>query len=94
MDQFLKTVVPTSSNEVEIDAEKLRFHNSYLKVLDYAKISAVEFQKLSFDNSSNILKKYYVDMMVKYSAGGGKENFYEAVSFGKSKLVSICKGND
>lgn len=94
MEQYLKIVEePTLSNEVETDAEKLKFYNSHLKVWDYAEISAVEFQKLSFDNRSTILKKYYVGMTAKYSAGAGKKFFYEAVSSGKSKPVSICKGN-
>ena len=43
MDQFLKILELTSSNEVEIGAEKLRFFNSQLKVWDYAKILAIEF---------------------------------------------------
>ena len=94
MEQLLKIVEePTPANEVEIDAEKLKFYNSQLKVWDYAKISAVEFQKLSFDDRSNILKKYYVDMTAKYSAGAGKKFFHEAVSSGKLKPISFCKGN-
>lgn len=32
-------------------------------------------------------------MTVKYSAGGGKKFFYEAVSSGKSKPDSTYKGN-
>ena len=47
----------TSSNEVEIDADKLKFYNSQLKVWDYEKISASEFQKLSFDDKTSTLKK-------------------------------------
>ena len=60
---------------------------------DYAKILAIEFQKLSFDNRSSILKKYYVDMTAKYSAGANNKLFYDAVPSGKSKPVSICKEN-
>ena len=93
MDEFLKIVEPTLSNEVEIDVEKLKIYNSELKVQDSAKSSAVEFQKFSFDDRSSILKKYYVDITAKYSAGAGKKFFYEAVSSGKSKLPSICMGN-
>ena len=82
---------PTPSNQVEIDAEKLKFYNSQLKVWKYAKNSAAEFQKHSFDYRSSILKKYYVDVTAKYSAGAGKK--FEGVSSGKSKSVSVCKGN-
>ena len=32
MDEFLKIVEPTLSNEVEIDVEKLKIYNSELKV--------------------------------------------------------------
>ena len=78
---------PTPSNEVEIYAEKLKFYKSQLKVWDYAKVSAAEFQKLSFDDRSTILKKCHVDMTTKYSAGSGNKFFYEAVSSGKSKPV-------
>ena len=56
----------TSSNEVEIEADKRKFYNSQLRVWDYAKISASEFQKLSFDNKSITLKIYCVDMLTKY----------------------------
>ena len=72
MEEFLKIVKEPSSNEVVIDADKLKFFNSQLKVWEYAKISAAEFQKLSFDDRSSILKKYYVDMSAKYSVGAVK----------------------
>lgn len=78
---------------MEIDAGKLKFYNSQLKVWKYAKNSGAEFQKLSFDYRSSILKKYYVDVTAKYSAGAGKKFFFEAVSSGKSKSVSVFKGN-
>ena len=32
-------------------------------------------------------------MTAKYSVGAGNKFFYEAVSSGKSKSISICKGN-
>ena len=57
---------------METDPEKLRFFNTQLKVWEYAKILGAEFQKLSFDDRSSILKKYYVDMCIKYSVGAGK----------------------
>ena len=61
-----------SSNKVEIDPDKLKFFNSQLKVWEYAKILAAEFQKLLFGNRSSILKKYYVDMCTKCSVGASK----------------------
>ena len=57
---------------MEIDPEKLRFFNTQLKVWEYAKILGAEFQKLSFDDRSSILKKYYVYRCTKYSVGAGK----------------------
>ena len=94
MEKFLSiTEDSTSSNEVEIDADKQKFYNSQLRVGDYAKISASELQKISFDNKSIILKIYYVDMLAKYSVGAGKKFFYGVVSSGKSRSILICKGN-
>ena len=55
-----------------MDPEKLEFFNSKVKVWDIAKISSSEFQNLPFDDKSSILKKYYVDMLSKYSDGKGK----------------------
>lgn len=59
---------PTPSNQVEIDAEKLKFYNSQLKVWKYAKNSAAEFQKHSFDYRSSILKK----ILCRVSSGKSK----------------------
>ena len=56
MEEFLKIVQEPSSNEVVIDLNKLKFFNSQLKLWEYAKILAAEFQKLSLDNKSSILK--------------------------------------
>ena len=72
MDKFLKMVESKSSEEVTIDGERLKFFNSQLKVWEYVKISAVDYQKLSFDDRSSILKKYSVDISAKYSVGGSK----------------------
>ena len=72
MEEFLKIVQEPSSNEVVIDLNKLKFFNSQLKLWEYAKILAAEFQKLSLDNKSSILKQYYVDMSAKYLVGAGK----------------------
>ena len=58
MEKYLSIIEDSaSSNEVEIDADKLKFYNSQLKVWDYEKISASEFQKLSFDDKTSTLKK-------------------------------------
>ena len=76
MEKFLSIFEgSTSANEVQIDADKLKFYNSQLKLWDYAKILASEFRKLSFDDKTSILKKYYVDMSAKYSVSAGKKFF-------------------
>ena len=75
MGEFLKMVEPKSLDEVAVDGARLRFFNSQLKVWEYAKFSAADYQKLSFDDRSSILKKYYVDMSAKYSVGAGKISF-------------------
>ena len=72
MENFLIMVEqPAPSQEVEIDGERLQFFNTKLKIWDYAKISSSDYQKLSFENKSSILKSYYVDMSAKYSFGTG-----------------------
>ena len=43
-----------------------KIFNSRLKVGDFAKILASEFQNLPFGNKSSILKEYYTDMLSKY----------------------------
>ena len=45
-----------------MDPEKLKFFNSKLRVWDFAKISLPEFQSLSFDDKSLLLKNYYVEV--------------------------------
>ena len=73
MEKFLQIVEPTTQpDEMEMDPEKLNFFNSKLKVWDFAKVSSSEFQNLLFDNKSSLLKKYYVEMLAKYSDGKGK----------------------
>ena len=62
---------PAPSKEVAIDADRLKFFNSKLRIWDYAKISSSDYQKLSFKDKSSILKSYYVDMPAKYSLGTG-----------------------
>ena len=73
MDKLLQIVEPTTQpDEKEMDPEKLKFLNSKIKVWDFVKISSSEFRNLSFDNKSNLFKKYYVEMLAKYSEGKGK----------------------
>ena len=73
MEKFLQIVEPTAKpDEVEMDPEKSKIFNSKLKVWDFAKISSSEFQNLSFDDKSNLLKKYYVEILAKYSESNGK----------------------
>ena len=75
MEEFLGVVEDpslSSSAEVSTDADRLKFFNSKVKVWEYAKILASDFQKFSFDNRSSILKNYYLDMSTKYSTGAGK----------------------
>ena len=45
MEEFLRIIVEpaSTSTEVEMDSEKLKFFTSKLKILDYAKILAFEF---------------------------------------------------
>ena len=63
MEKFLQIIeAPVQPNEVEMDPEKLKVFNSKLKVWDFAKILASEFENLPFDDKSSILKKYYVVM--------------------------------
>ena len=51
MEKFIQNAqAPTQSDEVEINPEKLKFFDSKLKVWDFAKISASEFQNLPFDS--------------------------------------------
>ena len=60
MEEFLKIVEEPLSTEVATDYDRLEFFNSKLKVWDYVKISAADYQKLSFDYRSSILKKYLI----------------------------------
>ena len=66
MEEFLKIVEEPSSSsaaEVLIDGGKVNFFNSEVKVSEYAKISASDFQKFSFDNKSSILN---IDTLARY----------------------------
>ena len=59
------------SAEITIDADRIKFFNTKVKIWEYTKISTSGFQKLSFDERASILKNYYSDISVKYSVGAG-----------------------
>ena len=76
MEKFLQIIELTAqAHEAEMDPQKLKFFNSNLKVWDFAKISSSEFQSLSFDDKSRLLKNYYLEMSSKYTEGRGKRLF-------------------
>ena len=84
MEEFLRVVEEpaSTSTEVEIDPEKLKFFASMLKMWDYAKISAHWFQNLSFEDKSKILRNSYTEMSSKYLLTPGKKFlllFYSAI---------------
>ena len=77
MDQLIQIIeAPISSDDVKMDPGKLKFFSSKLKIWDYAKITASEFQNLSYDDKANVLKKYYIDICSRYSSGSGKSFFF------------------
>ena len=63
------------STKVEIDPEKHKFFTSKLKIWGYAKISALEFQNLSFEDKSKILRNYHTEMSPKYLLNSGPNLF-------------------
>ena len=65
-------------NEVEMDPEKPKRFNPQLKVWDFAKILASEFQNLPFGDKSNILKKYHID------------TYHQNILLVKAKLFFAC----
>ena len=76
MEKFLQIIELTAqADEAEIDPQKLKFFNSILKVWDFAKISSSEFQSLSLDDKSRLLKNYYLEISSKYTEGRGKQFF-------------------
>ena len=77
MDQLIQIIeAPISSDDIKMDPGKLKFFSSKLKIWDYAKITASEFQNLSYDDKANVLKKYYIDICSRYSSGSGKSLFF------------------
>ena len=68
--RILEDLLPSSA-EVTIDVDSLKIFNTKVKIWEYAKISASDFQKLSFDDRASILKNYYSDMSSKCYVGAG-----------------------
>ena len=63
MDQIFQIVeAPILSQKVKMDSEELFFFRSKLKIRDYAKITAFEFQNVPYYDKANVLKKYCIDM--------------------------------
>ena len=73
MDRFLQMVEePSQQDEVPIDEVKLKQFLTSVKVLEYAGLIFIDYQKLSVDDRSSILMNYYVDMLIRFSSGSGK----------------------
>lgn len=68
MEYFLRIVEEPSrpQTEITIDASKLKFFNTKVKIRDYARLSFVEYQKLCAEDRSSILKLYYPEMCKKF----------------------------
>ena len=84
MERFLRLVEePSQQDEVQIDEKKLKQSLSKVEVWDYAMLTFTDYQRLSVDDRSSILKNYYNDMVKKYS-GPGKYFIFHCmdVSFG------------
>ena len=61
MEDFLEVVEEPTTTDVNIYAKKLNFFNTKLKIWDYSKISLSEYQNISVDDRSSILRNYYHD---------------------------------
>ena len=70
MDKLLRIVEQLSLSQTNIDAERLKFSNTNLKIWEYANVSFEDYQKLSFDNRSAILRNYYSEMCNRYPGSG------------------------
>ena len=85
MEEFLRIMEqPSSSAELTIDAERLKVFKMKVNIWDYDKISAGDFQKLSFDDRASISAKYSV---------GASKMFIYLFSFSPGffgSLISRC----
>lgn len=64
-----------SSQDLNIDPEKLKYVNTKLKTWDLASIFSADYQKLSTGDEHSILKNYYHEMSLKYSTWSGIYSF-------------------
>ena len=71
MDDFLKLVKKPSEDQIEIDASRLKFFSSKVKIWDFARLSFTDYQKLSVEDRSFILKSYYAEICSRFPAGSG-----------------------
>ena len=74
MEHLLKLVgerSPQYQQEVSIDSEKLTFFTSKVKIWEYARLNYENYQKLSVEDRSSVLKSYYVDMFTWFSNSSG-----------------------
>lgn len=63
-----------SSQDLNIDKEKLKYVNTKLKIWDLASIFSADYQKPSAGDEHSILKKYYPEMSL-YSTWSGIYSF-------------------
>ena len=70
MNKFFQIVKEPSSSSMEIKEDRRKFFASKIKIWDYADLSQADHQKLSVEDRSSILKKYYVDLSVRYLDSG------------------------
>ena len=68
MEEFLRVIQEpvSTSTEAEMDPENLKIFTSKLKIWDYTKVSAREFQNRFFENKSKIFREYSAEMSTKY----------------------------
>ena len=76
MERLLEMVIEPS--EPEIDERKLKQFLITVKVWDYVGISFADYQKLSLDDCSYIVKNYYRDMESRFGSGSG--NYFFIIS--------------
>ena len=86
MQKFLDIVKEPSSSSLEIQEDRLKFFVSKVKIWDYAGLSQGDYQKLSTEARSSILKKYYLDLTYHYPVA---TNFLYFFLFGLAILFFL-----
>ena len=69
MEDFLKIVEEPShqqQQQVDINAARLKFFNTKVKIWDFVGLSFSDYQKLSVEDRSSILKSYYAEMCKRF----------------------------